>query len=223
MPTRTPSLPRPVADATASAWGALAKRRHARALHPTGHAFRATLELPGGAGTGVALFDERAVHRGVVRLSRALGLPSPLPDARGLALRIPDLHGPGRHQDLLLTTSVDVPLLHHLPLPATGPRSQTYSSLLSYRVAGRDVLLGAQPVGGDECAFALALAPHRGRFRKLGLLRLGTPLPRDESAHLHFDPWNTGGGLEPTPHWLQRLRAPAYKGSQRGREEASTG
>ena len=67
-------------------------------------------------------------------------------------------------------------------------------------------------------AFALVLAPHRGRFRRLGVLRLGAPLDPAASDDLHFDPWNTGGRLEPTPHWLQRLRKPAYKGSQAGRD-----
>ena len=223
MPTRAPSLPQPVADAAASAWAALARRRHARALHPMGEAFEAVLELPGGTQTGAPFLDDRAVHRGVVRLSRAVGLPSPLPDARGLALRIPDLYGAGRHQDLLLTTSVDVPVLHHLPLPAAGPRSQTYSSLLPYRVAGETCLLGAQPVRGDDRAFTLAIARHRGRFRPLGLLRLGAQIPHTASEQLHFNPWNTGGGIEPAPGLIQRLRRPAYAGSQAGRDEVASG
>ena len=200
-----------------AAWAALARARSARALHPDGHAHRAVLEVPGGAGTGVALFDEQATHAAVARLSRATGVPPPLPDALGLAVRVPDLHGPGRHQDILVTTSADVPGLHHLPLPAPrGPFGQAYSSLLPHRMNGRRVLLGALP-DPDEGTFRLAICHVGGRFAPVATLRLGDRLPDDAAERLRFNPWNTGGGLAPGGGPVQRSRAAAYRGSQRAR------
>jgi hypothetical protein len=148
-----------------------------------------------------------------------MGTPEGMVDAYGLAVRVPDLHGHGRHQDFLVTTSVDLPVLHHLPLPAPGgPWSQPYTSALPYRVGGRLCLLGALP-DEDQRSFDLAMARLLGRFRPLARVRLGAELDPQETDRLRFDVWNTGGGITPTGA-IQRLRRPIYRGSQRGRLEA---
>jgi hypothetical protein len=208
-------LPPAVAEPVAGAWRLLAAVRRARALHPRGGGHHAVLEMDGGAGTGAALFDDAAAYPALVRLSCAVGWPGPEP--RGLALRVPDLHGPGRHQDLLLTTSVDVPVLHHLPLPARGWRSRAYSSLLPHRVGGALRLLGALPDGRDPRTYHLALATLEGRFSPVGRIHLGEPLPPAVDERLRFNPWNTGGGLTPAYGPVQRIRSAAYRGSQAGR------
>jgi hypothetical protein len=166
--------------------------------------------VPGSGRTGAPLFDTPGSHRAIVRLSRASGTPRPLPDAFGLAFRVLD-----RDVDILLTTSVDAPVLHHLPLPAPrGPWSQSSSSLLAYDVGGRTCLIGAIPDRSAR-AFDLALAAPRGRWEPpVARLRLGKQLPDD--AALDLDPWNCGEGIRPTGR-LQELRRPAYRGSRRGR------
>jgi hypothetical protein len=197
----------------------LSRRRRARWLHPVGTGFHATLEVAAGNHTETALFDRPGTYPAIVRHSRATGTPEPLPDAYGLAVRLPDLHGRGRHQDFLVTTSIDAPVLHHLPLPAPGgPWSQSYSSALPYRVGSRTFLVGAVPRDGGR-TFDLALAPLLGRWRPIARLRLGDPLDPQESDRLRFDVWNTGGGIAPIGA-IQRLRRPIYRGSQRGRAEA---
>jgi hypothetical protein len=172
--------------------------------------FDAVLDVPGGNRTGAPLFDTPASHRTITRISRATGTPKPLPDAFGLAFRVLD-----RDVDVLLTTSIDAPVLHHLPMPAPrGPWGQSYSSLLAYDVGGRTCLIGALP-HADERAFDLVLAPVRGRWEPpIARLRLLEQLP-DEAA-LNLDPWNCGDGVRPTGP-LQELRRPAYRGSRRGR------
>jgi hypothetical protein len=115
-----PPVMSPLDSLLTAAFGALAHVRRARALHPDGAAFAAVLRVPGGRCPGVPLLDAPGEHRALVRVWRAAGTPWPLPDGLGLALRVPDAHRPGRHQDVLLTTTIGLPLLHHLVVPTTG-------------------------------------------------------------------------------------------------------
>jgi hypothetical protein len=225
----------PATAAAAAVFGALAERRRARALHPDGAAFRARLHVTGGAGLGVPLLDEARTWEAVVRLSRALGTPDPLPDAFGLALRVPGAHGPGRPQDLLLTTSVDLPLLHHLVLPSlAGIFGQSYSSALPYRIGGRLGALGARAVrrrrgagldrarlaaAAGDARFALCVAWPLSRWRPVAELVLGEPLEAAAAEALAFDPAHAGGGLEPV-HRLMPVRRAAYAASQTARPGA---
>jgi hypothetical protein len=118
-----------------AASGTLALARAPR-LHPFGVGFAAELRrLGGGAGLPAAIEGEA-----VVRLSRSLGAPEWLPDPCGLALRVPDAYGPGRHQDLLLASSGLAPLARHLLLSSGGFCDRAYSSILPYRLAGETVV-----------------------------------------------------------------------------------
>ena len=209
---RRAQLPEPVADGTATFWRALSTLRRKRIFHPRGRAFEAVVDVPGGAGTGVPLFDEAATHAATVRISRGVGLPEPLPDIPGIALRLRDVHGRGRHQDLLMNASVDLPVLHHLMLPAS---TGVFSSILAYDVAGTVRLFGALQ-DADEDGFRLAVAPVLGRFSPIATVRLGAQLPQQRADALRFNPWNTGGGIRPAGPF-QGTRAAAYRGSQSGR------
>jgi hypothetical protein len=51
---------------------------------------------------GVPWLDDPGTDVGIVRFSRAAGLPAPVPDVLGLALR---LGAAGRQHDLLLATT----------------------------------------------------------------------------------------------------------------------
>lgn len=205
--------------ATARFWRTLSELRGGRILHPDGVAFEARLTVSGGD-HGAPLLDVPGEHRAIVRLSRGVGLPKPLPDVLGLAVRILDAHGPRRHQDLLVVTSVDAPLLHHLILPgALGPYGQSYSSVLPYRVGERLRLFGALPRRPD---FDLATAPLSGRWTPFARLQLGERLSQEASFALAFNVWNCGGGIRPTGPF-QGIRDPAYRGSQSARVTESPG
>ena len=215
----------------------MSRLRGAKAAHPAGTVYEAVLRVDGGAHVPPAatLLATPAEHRAVVRFSRSLGLPPRLPDLFGIAIRLPDVHGGGRHQDLLMVTSVDAPLLHHIFIPVTDPQQAPYSSSLAYRSGGKRFLVGVQPVAGSprppgrtvdeklqlaaatgELHFALSIASLTGRFAPVGELRVGQRLPDDLNG-IHFNPWNTGGGLVPAGV-LNRLRAYAYPASQEGRD-----
>lgn len=205
-------VPGPVARAAGLTFRALSAVRGARIFHPHGTGYDATLTITSGW-QGVSALTAGSEHRAIVRLSRAIGLPQPLPDAHGIGLRLPDVYGPGRHQDFLLATSAGGPLFQHLLLPGLAP-GQPYSSLLLYKIGDDVRLVGALPDGDD--AFQLAVAPLRGGWRPIGELRLGRALPGEYTEQLAFNPWNTGEGIRPIGP-LMGLRRAAYRGSQRGR------
>jgi hypothetical protein len=206
----------------------LSRLRGKRCFHPQGVGFAATLTPIAGAGRGAAALETPS--RPIVRLSRSLGLPEPLPDPCGLAFRIPDAYGPGRHQDVLLVSSAQARLARHAILPSRGFLDRPYSSLLPYRLNGDLVLLiakglgdGRGPLLAELCGrelggleFELGLATLTGSWRPVARLSLGERLAEEETERLDLDPTNTGGGLE-LAWWLNRLRGPSYRASQEGR------
>ncbi|HEX2095798.1 MAG TPA: hypothetical protein VHF50_00320 [Solirubrobacterales bacterium] len=220
----------PMASATvARLFKGLSRLRGKRIFHPQGVGFAATLAPLAGSRTGAAALDTPSEP--VVRLSRSLGLPEPLPDPCGLAFRIPDAYGAGQHQDVLLVSSAQPPLARHAILPSRGFLDRPYSSLLPYRLNGDLVLLAARGVGGDDkgplladlrerevggLEFELCTAGLRGGWRPAAKLTLGERLPPTDTERLGLDPTNTGGGLE-LAWWLNRLRGPSYRASQEGR------
>jgi len=245
----------PAATAARAVFGGLASLRHRRSLHPDGASYHATVHIDGderyaggerpGGGSGpgggygrVPLLGRPGTYRALLRFSRGLGLPQALPDALGVAVRLCDVHGEGRHQDLLMTTSARPPVLHHLLLPALrGPFGQPYSTILPYRVGDGVRLFGVLPLrpparddrtdleefddaaARGDARFTLALAaPFRG-WKRIGVVEAGEPLDRETGEALRFNPWNTGGGIRPVGPF-QGLRDAAYGASQRARLNA---
>jgi hypothetical protein len=129
----------------------VAAARSGKAVHPHGVVHEARLLVDGApeAPTGAELLDRPGQHRAIVRFSRSLGLPRPLPDLLGISLRVPDAYGPGRHQDVLTVSSVDLPVLHHGFVPATDVQQRPYTSALPYRAAR------------DGCSWAWCPIPNR--------------------------------------------------------------
>jgi len=212
----------------------LAAARGGKPVHPHGVAYRARLVVDGAphAPDGSTLLSTPAEHAAVMRFSRSLGVPRPIPDLLGVSLRILDAYGPGRHQDFLLVTSVDLPVLHHVFVPASDVQQRPYSSSLPYGAGDETFIVGVvpdptspRPAGDDEfdrldraaatgrLVFGLAIAPVRGRFRRIGSVHVQDRLPPELDA-LRFAPFNCGGGLRPAGA-LNRLRAYAYPMSQR--------
>jgi hypothetical protein len=212
---------------------ALALIRGGKAVHPHGVVYRTRLVISGapGAPQGSELLSTPATHSAILRFSRSLGLPRPLPDLLGTSLRVIDAYGADRHQDVLAVSSIDLPVLHHVFVPAGDLQQRPYSSSLPYRAGDDTFILGItpdprspRPDGRDEferldraastgrLVFGLAAAPLGGRFRRLGSLHIEDRLPHALDA-LRFDPFNCGGGLRPVGT-LNRLRDYAYPLSQ---------
>jgi hypothetical protein len=211
----------------------VAAARGAKAVHPHGVSYRARLVIDGAAHAPAAsqLLSTPREYCALMRFSRSLGLPRPIPDLLGVSLRVLDAYGPTCHQDVLLVSSIDLPVLHHLFVPATDVQQRPYSSSLPFRAGDERFLIGVvpyarspRPPGAHEfdrlqraadtnrLTFRLATSSLGGRFRRVGSLHVGQRLP-DTLDALRFDPFNCGGGLH-LAGAINRLRDYAYAMSQ---------
>jgi hypothetical protein len=102
--------------------------RHGKPLHQHGVVLDAVVHRARGpARWGAAWLDEPGEDHGIARLSRAAGLPGPIPDIMGLALAI---SGPvGTRHDLLLASTGLGRLSRFMLTPRRDPASACYSSL----------------------------------------------------------------------------------------------
>lgn len=207
--------------------------RGAKFFHPDGVVHEATVRITSAAGAprGSTLLTEPRTYDALARFSRGAGVPQPIPDVLGFALRMLDAHGEGRHQDILMVTSGNGPLVQHLLLPSRSFTALPYSTVLPYRSGDESFVIGARALTsvGAENEFAelarltrragphfeLCVAPVGGRLRPVGEITIGDRL-EDSANDMRFNPWNTGGGLRPGT-FFNRMRAFAYPGSQRGR------
>jgi hypothetical protein len=195
------TLPR---AALATALGVATAVRGARVFHPYGTTRVATVTTTGGGGWGAELLDRPAVRTGLVRLSRGTGLPEPLPDVEGLALRLPGLGVDGAPLDLLINSAWRFAFVPSVLSP-------TWSAVLPHRTgSGRRVLLGARPQAGG---FLLLAAPLLGPWQPWGRLELGAQLGGED---LRFLPIIGAPDLQPV-ELFRTLRAWSYEASQSGR------
>ncbi|MER7609881.1 hypothetical protein [Nocardioides sp. NPDC127503] len=211
-PAVTGSMARAGGRVLQTAVGVLAQLRSAdKPLHPHGKVHLALLQRHPGATTGAAFLDEGGSDEVVVRLSRAVGLPEPVPDVNGLALRVPTIRG--EHGDLLLATTGHGRWTRFLLAPRTRLPDGFFSTLLPYRTPTGPVWLGAQFVGGATWQLVWARpGTDWTRFATLDLT-----IESDPDLLLSFDPTrSTPPGLE-IYESHRRLRAPAYETARQSR------
>ncbi len=232
----TPLVEATLGIAAAALFSTTSAIRGARTFHPIGAAFEATFTVVEPAGVGVKLLDTPRTHDAVVRLSRGVGVREPWPDVLGLALRVVDAHGPGAHQDLLLATSGERPVVRHLFVPTTSFGGIRFSSVLPYRLGDRDVLFGARSDDLDgrrlllndidrhrstsPVRFTFDIATLRGPWEAFARVDIGRQLSGRTADALRFNPANTGGGIRPIGV-LQAVRRLSYAASQAGRSGRS--
>jgi hypothetical protein len=225
--------------AVGAGFGVVSRLRSARSLHPRGAVHSAQFTVHGRRDLpeleGVTLLRTPATHPAVVRFSRSLNLPELAPDILGMAIRLTDAHGPGRPQDLLLVTSGDGAVLHHLFAPSRGYFDRPYSSVLTFRGAAGPFVIGARLAPGaprvrgrgseladlgaaaatGRLAYDVGVAPLTGRMTPVATMVVGARLP-EEANRIRFNPAaNTGGGLELSGP-VNRMRRWVYPGSQAG-------
>ncbi|WP_152191027.1 hypothetical protein [Georgenia satyanarayanai] len=215
VPTSVPATAaRAAAAATGQvlgvALGALGRVRRGRSLHPRGTVHEAVLTVWGAERPwGVPLLDRAGEHRCVVRVSRAAGLPPPLPDARGLALRLEE---PTGTVDLLVSTTGVGPLTRFVLIPRRTER-RPMTSLLPVRTPTGALQLRLTPVAPDGAArtWLLSAARGRGPWEPVGrLVATAQPVRPDPDPPLRFDPVrHLPAGVSQYP-WVRLVRDPAY-------------
>lgn len=191
--------------------GIAAIRPSAKPLHPRGTVVTGRVERVGSpVPTGAPWLDEPGFDHVLVRRSRAVGLPGPLPDIFGLALRVPvDEDG---HGDLLLAGTGWGPVTRHLLRPGLTPRGRQ-TTLLPYRTPTGAVVLGARHTSHESADLSWARPGRRTwhRFAELWVAESSVDVAID------FDPTlNRLPGLE-VDEWVRRLREPAYAVARRHR------
>jgi hypothetical protein len=182
-----------------------AVRPVAKPLHPRGDVVTGRLRRSGGGpGTGSQWLDQPGTDEVLVRRSRAVGLPTGLPDIHGLAVRVP-LEG-GGHGDLLLATTGRGRLTRFLLTAGRTPYSRPLTTLLPYRTPSGPTLLAA--VARSEHRYELAYASPQGTWHPFADLALSATAGPDPLVS--FDPvLNTLPGLA-NYDWVRRLRGPSY-------------
>lgn len=194
--------------ALAAGLGAVALLRRGKPLHPRGEICRAVLDLTHPVPGAGPFAGSTGTYDGLARRATAMGLPAPLPDVDGLALRLPV---DGGDADLLFAaTGTGRWTRRVLALHRSGARVPL-TTLFPFETGAGRLVLGLFPVGGD---YDLRGALDSGPWRPLGHLTL-EPLDVEDPPELRFDPIrNAPPGLGTSPT-LVRLRDPAYVAARR--------
>jgi len=241
VPSATPAALARARNALAATGGAAlgaaartvaAVRPAAKPLHPRGEVLAGRLRRLGTLSpTGVAWLDDPSGDPNgeevLVRRSRAVGLPGPVPDVHGLAIRVPLPGQVPPYGDVLLASNGFGLLTRFILVPTRRPGGRPLTTLLPYRSPAGPLLLGARErvpdSGSVSAAFELAYAVGSRPFEVFAELTL---------SPMAADPGDPGDPTDPTVSfdavenripgleqydWVTRLREPAYALARRSR------
>lgn len=181
----------------------MAVRPAARPLHPRGRVVHATLRhhVPDRP-TGVPWLDTPGEEGVLVRVSRAVGLPSLLPDIQGVAVRAQFRPGPA---DLLFASTGLGAATRFLLTPAWELAGRPLTTLLPYRSPRGPLVLGLRVISRDR--LELLVSGATGKWSRAGELLLGEESLDQE---LDLDPVCHEVPGMPNYDWVRRLREPSY-------------
>lgn len=203
--------------------------RRPRPIHPRGVELEGEVSWLGRSQSGIRWIDDPPAGPVPIRAraSRSVGLPAPLPDIIGLAMRF---EAEGRVADLeLASTGTGVPGRYGLLLHGSPSRAHL-STLLPYLGDGGPILLAARTIAPQDLPTALPAltirlqrdawrlrlyaATPRGRWHPFADVVLRATPGRGDSP-LRFD---AGRRLLPgarLPGWVHAVRQPSYDLVQR--------
>jgi len=192
-------------------FGFAARLRGTKPLHPAGRVGSAVLHLTSPRpDLGVPWLASAGTQPCLVRWSRSAGLPPPLPDVEGFALRLEEQVG-----DLLFASTGTSAVGRFLLVPRLAGHHGALSTLLPVATAAGPLLLKVQPSPGEEeppTVFDLAVALGRASWDSVGVISVHGWGPDQE---IRFEPVdNTPAGMTQYP-WIARLRRPAYVWARR--------
>ncbi len=189
--------------------GAAGVLRRGKPLHPKGVVYEATLTTWGrGRQWGVPLLERGAELPCRVRVSRAMGLPAPLPDIHGVAVRLD-----GEPVDLLFATTGTGLLTRYVLLLRRSDRAAMTTLMpLRTRSGPLQVRLSPQPAGAGRRSWVVSAgAPGRRRWVPFGRLdTAATPVRPDPDPPVRFDPVRNVPEGTGQYRWIALLRDPAY-------------
>jgi hypothetical protein len=211
-------------------FGAILLVRRPRPIHARGVVLSGEMTWLGTSiSSGISWVDDapRAPVSVTARVSRSAGLPAPLPDVIGLALRVTT--GEGSADLELASTGIGVPGRFML-VPRRSPSRATYGMLIPYRSSDGPILICARSVPDRRLpsdlpgiADALAVEPWRLRLyfaRPTGLwhvfaeMTLQTSADQDDHA-LRFDAQRRAVPGAASYRWEWLARQPSYRLAQR--------
>lgn len=211
--------------ALGAVFGAVARLRGSRPLHPQGVTYAATVRRDGGGHSGVPWFDEPGSTKVSVRVSRAIGLPPWLPDVYGVALRVPLAQPPAGEPwaDLLFASTGDTAYGRFVLRLRSSLVGGPLTTLLPVRAPAGPLLLRLTP---DAHA-----GRHTPRAMRLAYAVGTGPWTDVASVHVHGE-LGTGASSarhDPVAHplpgtrqygWVVRLREPAYRAARAAQPRA---
>lgn len=198
--------------------------RPERPIHPEGVSLTGSVDkLPPTQRSGISWVDTPGQVQVQARLSRSIGLPGPLPDIVGLALRIPA--GTASFDVLLASTGMSG-ASRFILIPHRSASEAAFTTLMPYQGSRGPVLLAARPLDsaprlpakpedfrqalGDRVwTLGLYHSALRGDWIRFATLSL-TLDPNQQDTDRRFDPL-----LHPLPgagiyRWTRTLREPSY-------------
>jgi hypothetical protein len=198
--------------------------RPERPIHPEGVSLTGSVDrLPPGRRSGISWLDTPGTVQVQARLSRSIGLPEPLPDIVGLALRV--LADPGPFDVLLASTGMSG-ASRFILTPHRFASEPAFTTLMPYQSSRGPVLLAARTL---DSAFRLPAKPEAfrralgDRVWTLGLYHsaLRGPWTRFATMSLSLDATqqDTDRRFDPLLHplpgagtyrWTRSLREPSY-------------
>lgn len=215
--------------------------RQRRLFHPAGVLATGSIERLAPPGEGLPVESGDIVGR----ISKAVGTPGSLPDAAGLAWRMPPAPFAATPWDVLLVSAgfgSSTFLPNRVALRAVTSWSDAlYSSLLplNYQddlwwirarmttpIEGSSLSLEAvrQRINGDGLVFDIEQACGNADFEPMATLQLTevVPLAREGEHDIAFDPVrHSAPDVRVWPEWLRNFRALAYRSSREGRDAES--
>lgn len=197
--------------------GVAALRRSPRPLHPRGVVRHGTLLLDDAGAPGARELGAPLVVPVVARVSRAAGLPAPLPDVFGVAVR---WQRDDRTQDLLLSGTGLGRVGRFLLVPRLRPLDGPHGTLMPFLDAdGRPLVVAAVPAPGAPrdggVDLILLSARPGGSWQRLGRLVCPARAEDRDDPGLRFDPVLHVPGELRVPGWAARLRRPSYRTARR--------
>jgi hypothetical protein len=189
-------------------FGIAARVRRDKPLHPAGVVGTAVLDVTTPAPhLGIPLFAQAGRHDCLVRWSRSAGVPAPLPDVEGFALRVLDA-GEGRVADLLFASSGDGALTRHTLLLRGPRRHGPLSTLLPVAGETGSLMFLVEPLDDEDppLTWRLSVADAGSDWRAVATV--GVTWGHDEAVR--FDP--VEHQLPGTRQYrlVRLLREPAY-------------